>query len=165
MRESRFCRFFVMLAKIPRGVKELLRNDRCFQLDVFRGVENSLASRSYGAVFMMQRIIQGLVRRLEAGVSALEERPHVRRNQSVGDPVKRPFTLDIAQVERGSRVQINNLAVIGNRANALLFGGIFKGDKSHKGSRPRARRAPQKCMGRLEVLSRKAAPRSRSALR
>src|SRR5580692_1172994 len=133
MREPGLGGFFVVLAEVAGGVKELPRNDWGFELDLAGGVENGLAAGSFSAV-VAQRVVEGFVRRLEASVAALEQSEHVGRDQGVGEALKGAFVLDISQVKRTGGEQVDEAGVVGHGTNAAALRGIFEGDKSHSGA-------------------------------
>src|SRR5450631_98612 len=135
MRKASLRRLFMVLAKIPRRVKKLLRNNGCLQLYLAQRVKQHFAARTddVGAARSeMNDVVETFPRRLQTSVSAAEQRPHVGRDQGISHAVENRFALDIAQVECTSRVQVNNLMVANQRANARLPRTIFKSQKFHR---------------------------------
>src|ERR1700678_3352331 len=71
MGESGLGCFFVVLAEVASGVKELARNDRSLEFDFGRRVKDGLASGP-GCAVVLQCMVEGFVGGFEAGVATLE---------------------------------------------------------------------------------------------
>ena len=80
----------------------------------------------------VRNIVQSLTRRLQASISAPEQRPHIGWHQGIGHAVENSFALNVAQVKRASQMQIDNLPLAEQRANPRLPGSIFKSHKFHR---------------------------------
>ena len=132
VRKARLGGLLMVLTEISRGMKKLFRDDRRPKEYVLGSVKDSLASRTGHPIIVMQGVVERLVRGLKAGVSALEERPHVRGNQGIGQAVIRVFAFDITQVKCAGAVEVNDASIIGHRTDAGLPGPIFEGNESHK---------------------------------
>src|ERR1017187_10956542 len=118
----------MMLAKVARRVKKLLWNDGCLELYVPERVEQSLAAGTGGAgTGDAGDIVERFACRVEACVPAAEQRSHVGGDHGIGHAVKKGFTFAIAQVERASNVQVNNLMLVHQRTDARLVRRVFKG--------------------------------------
>src|SRR6267378_457314 len=96
MRKASLRSLFVVLAKIARRMKKLLRDDGRFELDVVQRVEERLSARASDAHSVRREtghVAESFMCSVKAGVSAAEQRPHVRWNQSIGHAVENRFAL------------------------------------------------------------------------
>src|SRR5260370_33553465 len=135
MRNPSLRRLFVVLAKIARRMKKLRRDDGSLEVDVTERIEQRLAARNSDARAVpreMGHVVKSFMCSVKAGVPFAKQRPHVRRDQGIGNAVINGLALDIAQVQRASNMEINDLMVADQRANARLTRGVFKSDKSHR---------------------------------
>src|SRR3984893_3643378 len=80
----------------------------------------------------MGHVVESFMGRVKAGVSSPEKRPHVGRDQSIGHATENRFALDVAQIKRASSMQINNLIIANQRANARLPRSVFERYKFHR---------------------------------
>src|SRR6266536_2960388 len=94
MRKAGFRRLFVVLAKVARGVKKLFRDDGSLELYVAQRVEQPLSARTGdvgAACAPASNVVESLACGLKARVTAAEQRPHVGRDQGVGQAVENRF--------------------------------------------------------------------------
>src|SRR5208337_1437993 len=128
-------RLFVVLAKVARCVKKLFWNDGRLELYVAQRVQHRVAARTGDAGAARAEVgdvVESFARRLQAGISAAEQRPHVGWDKGIGHAVENGLALDVAQVERASSVQIDNLLAANQRPNAGLARSVFEGHKFHR---------------------------------
>ena len=121
----------MMLAKISRRMKELLRDDRGLQLYIADTIEDCLAPWPGGLWPKKQRVIERLPRRFQTRIAAPKQRPHVRGNQRIRQPVKCLRSLDVSYVKRAGNMKIDNTVFRRNRANARLPCSVFKRNHFH----------------------------------
>src|SRR5439155_4010962 len=125
----------MMLAKIAGGVKELFRNNWGFEFYLIERVVDGFALRRFRVSIQLRREIKGFTRRLQAGIAALEERPHMGWNESICQPIESCFRFNLAKVKSAGGVQIYNTPISGNCADAGSAHRILKRDEPHNSSR------------------------------
>src|SRR5215467_8860849 len=108
MREASFRGFFVVFAKISRGVEEFLREDGGFQLNLGGSIHDRLAVDATKVVDALLREIEGTASRLEAGVAAFEECTHVGRNERVGEAFEGKLAFLVLEIKRGGGIEIDD---------------------------------------------------------
>lgn len=118
MRKAGLGRFFMVLPKIARRVEEFLGNDRRSQSDSGKIVKERFTVATGCLIPALQREVQCIASSGEAGVSAFKERPHVGRNESIRQAIKRSFALVVAQMQSASRIEIDNLTAADISADA-----------------------------------------------
>ncbi len=128
----------MVLAKVARRMKKLLRNDGRLQPCVAERIDQRLAARTVGlgaARSEVDHVVESFMCSVKAGVPSAKQRPHVRRDQGIRHAVENGFALNIAKVQRASNMEINDLMVADERANARLTRGVFKTHKFHRSLR------------------------------
>src|SRR6059058_2728110 len=125
----------MMLAKIAGGVKELFRNDWGFEFYLIERVVDGFALRRFRVSIQLRCEIKGFTRRLQAGIAALEECPHIGRNESIRQPIEGCFRFNLAKVKSAGGVQIHNTVRSINCADAGPPYRILKRDEPHNSSR------------------------------
>ena len=69
----------------------------------------TVATRSL--VPALQGEVESVASSAETGIASFEETPHVRRYKSVREAIEGGFVLAVAQMERASGIEIDNLTV------------------------------------------------------
>src|ERR1700704_5598593 len=82
----------------------------------------------------MAHVVESFMCSVKAGVPSAEQRPHVRRDQGISHAIENGFALHVAQIERASNMEINDLMVADQRANARLPRSVLESDKLHRSS-------------------------------
>ena len=72
-------------------------------------VKERFTMATRGFVPKLQSKMESVACGVKTGVPALEEGPHVGRNEGVRQAIERSFVLVVAQMESASRTEIDNL--------------------------------------------------------
>ena len=104
-------RLFMMLTEISRRVKELLRKDRRLQPDLGRPMKDGLAARGQNLTFVMERVIECLVRGFQAGIPSRKKLTHVGGYERVRQAVECAFALDLAQIKGAGQIEVHDSLV------------------------------------------------------
>src|SRR5215472_1159273 len=105
--------FFVMFAKVSRGMEELFREDGSFELDFGRLIYDRLAvdAAEVAVAAAVLREIEGAARCVETGIATFEECTHVGRDERVREAFEGRLALHFLQVKRGGGVEVDDLTV------------------------------------------------------
>src|SRR5216684_4096866 len=131
MRKASLLRLGVVLAKISRRVKKLLRNNRSLDANRTSAEENCFSVRSCRFRSLLQRIFERGARGVQPAIPILKKPSHFGRYARVRQRIKRAFSLDIPQIQRVSRIQINDASIRRYRSDTISASGVMERNQLH----------------------------------
>jgi hypothetical protein len=99
-------------------VEEFLRNDRRFEADGGKIVNERFTVAPRSVAPKPQSKVESVACGVEAGVAAFEQSAHVGRNESVRQAVEGGFVLVVAQMKSAGGIEIDDLIAADKGANA-----------------------------------------------
>src|ERR1700737_377804 len=121
----------MVLAKISRRVKKLLRDNRRLDSNCIPAEHDRFARRTDCFWPFLYGVFERRPRSIQPAIAILEKSPHVRRSPRICQSVKRALSLDIPQIQRVRRVQINDASLRRHSSDAISASGAMTSNQLH----------------------------------